>query len=108
MVQGVVVLSVLFDHRACTIPLTMIAGLPLIAFLVMVGFSIYKSTKRRTILYTLGAMSLLVGLALSVAQVVPALNTDLVGAATFDAMPGVSTLVTSVHSQKNKTGQEKS
>lgn len=43
-----------------------------------------------------------VGLVLSVAQVVTALNTDLVGAATFDAMLGVGILAALVYSQKNK------
>lgn len=73
----------------------MIAGLPLIASLVIVGFSIHKSKKRiRTILYMLRAIALLVGLVL----------TDLVGAATFDAMLEVGIHISPlVHSQKNKT-----
>jgi ABC-type Mn2+/Zn2+ transport system permease subunit len=58
-------------------------------------------------LYTLRAIALLLGLLLSVAQVVSALNNDLVGAATFDAMLGVGVPISPlVHSQKNKTRQE--
>jgi hypothetical protein len=66
-------------------------------------FDLQKQKAHEDDFYALGAIALPVGLVLSVAQVVPALNTDLVGAATFDAMLGVGILVALVHSQKNKT-----
>jgi hypothetical protein len=81
----------------------MVAGLPLIIFVVIVGLSIYKSKKRtRTVLYTVGAMALLFGLMVGVGQAVPALNTDVVGSLTFDAMLGVGILAALVHSQKSR------
>jgi uncharacterized membrane protein (DUF485 family) len=78
-------------------------GLQGVIFLCVIAFSIHRSKKRlNTVLYAAGAMALLFGLVLTIAQVLPALNTNLVGAVSFDAMFGVGILVALIHSQKNR------
>ena len=79
------------------------AGLNLVLFLGIVGFSIYRSKQRlTTVLFTLMAVVLTLAIVVAVAQVVPTLNTGAIGAATFDASLLVGMLTALIHSTRTR------
>jgi len=79
------------------------AGLLGLLFLGLTSFSIYKSKERsKTVVYTLAAMVLTIGIVLGVARVFPAFDNATVGAATFDVMLLIGALTAVVHSRKSK------
>ena len=70
-------------------------------FLSITGFSIYRSKKRlETALCALVVMILTAGLLLGFVRVVPALNNEAAGGATFDIMLLVGALAALIHSRK--------
>jgi len=69
----------------------------------LVSFSIYRSKERpKTVVYTLTAMALTIGIVLGVARFFPSFDNAAVGEATFDVMLLIGALTALVHSRKSR------
>jgi predicted tellurium resistance membrane protein TerC len=75
----------------------------LLLFLGLASFSIYRSKERpKTMVYTVAAMILTIGIVLGAAQFFPALNSAASGEAAFDMMLLIGALTALVHSRISK------